>query len=54
MTRLQKIETAVYACLWAFAAHLAHQHLTKPIPPPEPPVVTKKLTAKQVMTGVRK
>lgn len=54
MTRLQKIETAVYALLWSFAVHLTYKHLTRPEPAPERPAASTKLTAKQVMMGERR
>lgn len=51
----EKIETAVYVLLWAFAIYVAAGKLEdQPAPPAKQTEASAKLTSKQVIMGVRK
>lgn len=57
MTRLQKIEATVYACLWVFAFYVVFQDVIsprKPDPVAAQVAANSKLTSRQVMMGVRR
>ena len=56
MTKFEKIQTTVYAALWAFAIYVIAQDVISPreVQARTEPAPVTKLTAKQVMQGARK